>query len=730
MKKEFNITGMNCAVCAGTVQKTVENLPFVESANVNLATATMTAELSEERIDELISAVKKAGFGASLIENKMTLSKKELPKAKIGELVTALVFAGLLFIVAMGPMVGLSLPNLISPSVNPLNYALLQIVLLIPVICVGFHFYINGFKSLVLGHPNMDTLVAIGTLSAIVYSLYSVFLIINGDVHAVHNLYFESGGMIIALVKLGKYLEHRAKEKTGKAVEALIRLAPDTANVLRGDNEVTVNISEVAVGDILVVRPGERIPVDGEIVEGKTSVDESMITGESIPIDKEIGDSLTGACINLNGMIKMRAMRVGEDTTLAQIVRIVSEAQGSKAPIAKLADVVSGYFVPIVIAIAFLSAAIWMLAGKSFAFALTVFVAVLVISCPCALGLATPVAIMTGTGKGAQYGILFKNGEALESAHKIDIVVLDKTGTITEGKPKVTDMIGNDEMLCFAASAELGSEHPLSKAIVEYAKEKGVTLHTPSEFSATSGFGLDAKVLDKHILIGNLKWMQKNNIDTSDFDAKAEMFAADGKTAMYVAADGRALGIIAVADTIKKTSAEAIDKLNKRGIRTIMLTGDHEATARAIAQQVGVNEVRSQVRPEDKGAIVSELSKNGRVAMVGDGINDAPALVSADVGIAIGSGTDVAVESADVVLMHDDLLDVVRTIDLSKAVIRNIKQNLFWAFGYNVIGIPVAAGVLYAFGGPLLNPMIGAAAMSLSSVSVVTNALRLGRIKL
>ena len=648
----------------------------------------------------------------------------------------------------MGPMVPKPfgpwpVPNIISPETNIINYALIQIVLVLPIMLVGYKFYINGFKSLFHGSPNMDTLVAIGTSSAFIYSLYTTINLIRNagvsmEMHMSHHhqLYFESAGIIIALILLGKFLESRSKGKTSEAIKKLMGLQPKTAIIMVDDKEVEVSIDEVLVGDIVVVKPGEKIPVDGKIVFGHTSIDESMLTGESMPVEKTVGDSVTGASINKNGLIRFEATKVGKDTALAQIIKLVEDAQGTKAPIAKLADTVAGYFVPAVITIAVVAALLWAIIGKeNTTFVLTIFISVLVIACPCALGLATPTAIMVGTGKGAENGILIKSSVALELAHKVDTVIFDKTGTITEGKPKVTEIItyGNyeeDYILKLAASAEKGSEHPLGEAIVRYANEKNIDLINVEKFNSVTGKGISAVIDNKKINLGNVKMMEDLNISLDIVENKYDELAKQGKTPMFISIENELAGIIAVADVVKESSKRAVELLHNLGIKVAMVTGDNKNTAQAIASQVGIDIVLAEVLPEDKSNEVKKLQAEGNfVAMVGDGINDAPALAAADIGIAIGSGTDVAIESADIVLMKNDLMDVPTAIKLSKDTIRNIKQNLFWAFGYNTIGIPVAAGVLYIFGGPLLNPMIAAAAMSLSSVSVVSNALRLRKFK-
>jgi Cu+-exporting ATPase len=580
----------------------------------------------------------------------------------------------------------------------------------------------------------MDSLIAIGTGAAFLYGIYAIYRIIGGDTEYAMDLYFETAGVIISLILLGRYLEAVSKGKTSETIKKLMGLSPKTAVVIHDDKEIVIPVEEVEVGDIVLVRPGERIPVDGEVIEGRTSVDESMLTGESIPVEKNPGSRIVGGSINKNGTVRFKATRVGKDTTLARIIKLVEDAQGSKAPIAKMADVISGYFVPIVITIAVIAAAAWALSGESAVFSLTIFISVLVIACPCALGLATPTAIVVGTGKGAEYGVLIKSGEALETAHKIDTIIFDKTGTITEGEPKVTDIITNgdisqDELLQFSASAEAGSEHPLGEAIVNSARDRNLELMRAESFEAIPGHGIEVIIQGKKMLLGNKKLMDDRNIRIP-LQNEADRLSEEGKTPMFVAIDGRLAGIIAVADVIKPSSGKAVEALHRMGIEIVMITGDNRRTAGAIARQVGIDRVLAEVLPQDKAEEVKKLQAEGRkVAMVGDGINDAPALVQADIGIAIGSGTDVAMESADIVLIRNDLMDVSAAIQLSKATIRNIKQNLFWAFAYNSAGIPVAAGLLHLFGGPLLNPMIAAGAMAFSSVSVVTNALRLRRFK-
>lgn len=738
------IEGMTCAACASRIERVLGKKEGVLRALVNLATEKATVEYDPQKIR--LSAIKKAiedlGYKALSIE-KRTVDEDKIRKEKeIRSLwrrfIVSAAFSVPLLYLAMAPMISwlpFPIPGFLEPMQYPLNYALAQIILVIPVIIAGRRFYTVGFKALVQRSPNMDTLIAIGTTAAIVYSLYSTYQIAMGHVHAVEGLYFESAGVIITLILLGKSLEAVSKGKTSEAIKKLMGLAPKTAIVIQDGKETEIPIDEVEIGDVILVKPGEKIPVDGEIIEGHTAVDESMLTGESIPVDKKTGDKVYAATINTNGMIRFKATRVGSDTALAQIIKLVEDAQGSKAPIAKLADVVAGYFVPVVVAIAVIAFAAWLISGQTLGFALTIFISVLVIACPCALGLATPTAIMVGTGKGAEYGILIKSGEALEVTHKINTIVFDKTGTITEGKPEVTDIITADgvsreQLLQIAASGEKGSEHPLGRAIVRKAEQENLELLKVERFEAIPGQGIEVVIENKNVLIGNKKLMDERGISLTELGGQSDGLADEGKTPMYVAVNSRLSGIIAVADVVKASSVKAIKKLQSMGIETVMITGDNRKTAEAIARQVGIDRVLAEVLPQDKSNEVKKLQAEGKkVAMVGDGINDAPALVQADIGIAIGSGTDVAMESADIVLMKSDLMDVPTAIHLSRSTIRNIKENLFWAFGYNVAGIPIAAGVLYLFGGPLLNPMISAAAMSLSSVSVLTNALRLKRFK-
>ena len=738
----ISIGGMTCAACAKAVERAIKRLPGIDEASVNLATekARVVYNPAEVRLSEIKQAIIKAGYkpleaedGDRRVDQEKLRRQKELKDLRV-RLVISAIFAVPLLYIAMGHMLGLPLPEVIMPDMHPLNFAVLQLLLTIPIVVAGYRFYTVGFGNLIRRHPNMDSLIAVGTSAAFVYGVYAIFRIASGHTEYAMNLYFESAGVIVTLILLGRYLESIAKGKTSEAIRKLMDLSPRTAMVIHGDQQIAIPVEEVEVGDVLLVRPGDRIPVDGEVIEGRTSVDESMLTGESIPVEKIPGIQVIGGSMNKNGTIKMRATKVGKDTVLAQIIKLVEEAQGSKPPIAKLADVISGYFVPAVIAIAVIAATAWALSGESAIFSLTIFISVLVIACPCALGLATPTAIMVGTGKGAEHGILIKSGEALETAHRIDTVVLDKTGTITEGNPKVTDiitdgLISQDELLRLSASAEVGSEHPLGEAIVSSARERNMELIKVESFEAIPGQGIQVLTQGKQVLLGNRKLMEERSIEIT-LQQEYDRLAEEGKTPMFVAVDGKLVGIIAVSDVIKPTSSKAVQLLHKMGIKVAMITGDNARTARAIARQVGIDMVLAEVLPQDKASEVKKLQQQGRkVAMVGDGINDAPALVQADVGIAIGSGTDVAMESADIVLMKSDLMDVLAAIQLSKATIRNIKQNLFWAFVYNTAGIPVAAGILHLCGGPLLNPMIAASAMALSSVSVVTNALRLKRFK-
>ncbi len=745
-RAEIGVEGMTCASCSSAVERAIKRLDGVTEASVNLATnrAAFTYDPTKVKLSQIRAAVSKAGYvpvelkGEESRDLEQERREKERKRMKT-RLILAIAFALPILYIAMGhmfPALGVPLPAFMHPHDHPLTFALVQLVLTIPVLFAGGRFFRVGFKTLFKGAPNMDTLVAIGTGSAFLYGVYATVLIALGQSEFAQHLYFESAAVVITLVMLGKYLEAVSKGKTSEAIKKLVNLKPKTATVLQNGAELEVSLDEVAVGDLVLVRPGSAIPVDGEVVQGASSVDESMLTGESLPVEKQPGSTVTGGSINGEGLITFRVTHVGEDTALSKIIHLVEEAQGHKAPIAKLADVISGYFVPAVLGIAVLAAVIWAIVGKDFNFVLNIFVTVLVIACPCALGLATPTAIMVGTGKGAELGVLMKGGEALETTQKIDTIVLDKTGTITQGKPALTDIklyaSGTEgELLALAASAERGSEHPVARAIVEAAEARELALVSPESFRAVAGRGIDAVVAGKHVLAGNEALMLENGIGLSAAADDTRALSGAGKTLMYVAVDGKLASMLAAADAVKPTSKRAVERLKALGLDVFMLTGDNASTASAVAASVGITHVISEVLPDGKAGEVQKLQRLGkRVAMVGDGINDAPALAQADVGMAIGTGTDVAVESADVVLMQGDLNAVATAIALSRATIRNIRQNLFWAFAYNVVGIPFAAGLFFAFGGPLLTPVFAGAAMALSSVSVVTNALRLRRFRI
>ena len=737
MTEKFNVTGMTCSACSAHVEKSVKKLNGVKSVNVNLLQNNMHVDFDETAVsvDDIINAVVSGGYGASVAgkkqEKKDNKIDNEISNMKFRLIVSLVCLVPLMYI-SMGHMWGWPFLSVFHGAENGITFALTQMLLTLPIMYVNRKYYITGFKTLFHGAPNMDSLIAIGSGAAFTYGIIAIYCIGyglgHGDKEFAHsymmNLYFESAAMILALITLGKFLESRAKGKTSQAIEKLIDLSPKTAVVIRDGKEVTVGVDDVQIGEIVVVKAGQSVPLDGVIVEGNGAIDESAITGESIAVEKNIGDKVIGATINKSGYFKFKVEKIGEDTALSQIIHLVEEASASKAPIAKLADKVSGIFVPVVISIAVITIIVWLLLGKGVSFALSMGISVLVISCPCALGLATPTAIMVGTGKGAQYGILTKSAESLETAHQVDTVVLDKTGTITEGKPSVTDIapvgISDKELLQIAASIEYLSEHPLAKAIVE--KADGLEFSDVADFEQIVGQGVKGNVDGKKVLAGNYKMMRENNIEVSE----DEIFANDGKTSLYFAVDNKFVGIIAVADTIKATSRQAIEDMRNMGLDVIMLTGDNAVTANAIKNKLSLSSAVAEVLPSDKEDEVRKLQQNGhKVAMVGDGINDAPALTRADVGIAIGAGTDIAIESADIVLMKSDLQDVVTSIELSHSVIKNIKENLFWAFFYNALGIPVAAGVLYGIAGLKLNPMIAALAMSFSSVFVVSNALRL-----
>ena len=743
-QKEYIIEGMSCASCAMTIENAVSKIPGVAKASVNLATEIMTVEANDSVTPEDIAkVVDGVGYSArprgksveEELEEKNEKKEAHLREMKRNLTISAIFTVPLLFI-AMADMVGIPMPAFLSPMQSPVSYALIQLALVLPIIWIGRRFFVDGFKALSKGHPNMDSLVALGTSAAFLYSLYGTYHVLEGHAHFAMNLYYESAGVILTLITLGKYFEDVSKGKTSMAIQTLVGLAPKMATVLRDGQEVEVPVEEVQVGDLIRVKPGEKVPVDGVVTEGNSTVDESMLTGESIPVSKSVGDEVIGASLNKTGSFILKATKIGKDTALSQIIQLVEQAQGSKAPIAKLADKVSGVFVPIVIVLALVSGLAWYFLGQeSWVFVLTITISVLVIACPCALGLATPTAIMVGTGKGAENGILLKSGEALEEANHVNMVVFDKTGTITNGTPVVTDVVTADNadadaLIRLAASLEVASEHPLGEAIVAKAKEQGAAFDEVTNFEAIPGFGIKGHVGETLVFLGNEKWMRENGLANVEMNDKANHFAEQGKTPLYIGYNDAVQGLIVVADTVKESSARAIQTLHEMGIQVAMMTGDHERTAQAIAAEVGIDRVFSEVLPQDKANYVSKLQEEGYiVAMVGDGINDAPALAQAQVGIAIGTGTDVAIESADAVLMKSDLMDVPAMLKLSRATIRNIKENLFWAFAYNIIGIPFAMGVLHLFGGPLLNPMIAGAAMSFSSVSVVLNALRLKRWK-
>ena len=750
--QNFALTGMSCASCAANIESAVSSLPEVSAASVNLATEVLSVTYQPGAINEEIicQTVAEAGYQAQVLADQAGASQAQIQQeadqaaqAKASHQAAlwrrfwlSAIFALPLLCLAMAEMVGLTLPTWLSHRGGGQLFVSLQLALTLPILWLGRSFFLNGFKHLVKGHPNMDSLVALGTSAAVAYSLYSSIQVWLGDHHAAMSLYYESAGVILTLVTLGKYFEARSKGQTSAAIQALIKLAPQEAQVLREGQEVTLPLDQVQVGDLVRVRPGQKIPVDGRVVEGQSWVDESMLTGESLPVAKKVGDQVVGASLNQQGSLIVETNKVGQDTTLAQIIHLVQAAQGSKAPIAQLADRVSAVFVPVVMTLALVAGLAWyLIGGQSWGFALTISIAVLVIACPCALGLATPTAIMVGTGKGAEQGILIKSGTALEMAHQVDAVVLDKTGTLTQGQPQVTDVLPltgwtPEQLLALAAAAEVNSEHPLGQAIVAGARERELALPEVTDFQSLTGSGIQVRLDQATYYLGNRRLMQEQGLDLGQAEEQAAALAAGGKTPIYVANEHELLGLIAVADPLKATSPEAVRRLKAMGLQVIMLTGDNAKTAQALAAEAGIDQVISDVLPADKAQVVADLQAKGlKVAMVGDGINDAPALAQADVGLAIGRGTDVAIESADMVLMGSDLISVATAIKLSQATIRNIKENLFWAFAYNVLGIPVAMGVLHLFGGPLLNPMLAGAAMSFSSVSVIVNALRLRRFK-
>ncbi len=750
MKLKFTVEGMSCAACSASVERVTRRIDGVNEASVNLLAKTLVADVDDGVADiaeKICTAVAKAGFSASMVTDepkseaaeKPERTESSVPREMKIRLFVSLGFLAVLMYLTMGHMVGLPTPHIFHGTENALTFAFAQFLLTLPIVFLNRKFYAVGFKALVHRSPNMDSLVATGSGAALVYGVIAIFMIGHGLGHGDmalvdyyrENLYFESAAMILTLVTVGKFLEERSKNKTGAAVERLLKLAPDTAFVLRGGREVEIKTAELVVGDIIIIRPGQSLPADGVIVEGASSIDESMLTGESMPVEKMVGDAVICATINKNGSFKYRAEKVGSQTSLAKIIELVRQAGATKAPVAKLADKVSGIFVPAVMSVAVITLAVWLMLGRSFDFALSCAISVLVISCPCALGLATPVAVTVAIGRMAERGVLIKSAEALEVLHSVKTVILDKTGTVTEGKPSVTDVVSDDEdmLLTLAASLEASSEHPLAEAIREHCSQKGISPKNTSDFAAVSGRGVRAVIDGKPAFGGNAAFMSEQGIDITGAAAVLASLAGEAKTPMLFAYDGKFIGIIAVADKVKSTSKEAIARLDEMGVSVMMLTGDNKRTAEAIAKNVGVTDVVSEVLPADKEREVAARMGGGRVAFVGDGINDSPALTRADVGIAIGSGADVAIDSADIVLMKNDLADVPAVIEYSRRTMRNIKQNLFWAFFYNTLGIPVAAGVLSGFG-IMLSPMIGAAAMSLSSLFVVTNALRLYRVKI
>lgn len=724
--QQYNVTGMSCAACSASVQRVVSRLNGVQSCDVNLITGKMTVTFDENAVSsaDFFRVVQKAGFGIT-----SDIVKKEIKQQKesVAPIIVSLIFAAVLLYVSMGQMLfeNLPLPSFFDMNKNPYNFALLQLLCCLPVLYVGRNFFVKGIPLLFKGHPNMDSLVAIGAGASLIYSVVMTFTL-SYNPHGVHNLYFESSAVVVALVMLGKFFEKRSKAKTAKALEKLMELAPDTAVLFKDGKEYEIPTAEIKVGDILLIKSGAKIPLDSVIINGMSTVNEAMLTGESLPIDKKQGDKVYGGSVNLEGALYVKVTHIGDDTTLAKIIKFVEEAQSKKAPISKAADKVAGIFVPVVIAIAVISAIIWLIAGKDIAFALKVFTSVLVIACPCALGLATPTAIMVGTGLGASNGILIRNGEVLEVIHNVKAVVFDKTGTLTVGKPVVTDYIGDENAIALAAACETGSNHPLARAIIGYADELNIEYINPEEFKTLSGKGVTAVIGNKEIAVGKKEFLEELGINTDKFVNDFTRLAGEGKSLSFVVVNGNCVGLFAIADTLKDNSLTALQRLKKQGIKTVILSGDNKMAAEYIGKKVEADEVYAEVLPDGKAEIIKDIrQKYGTVMMVGDGINDAVALTEADVGCAIGGGSDIAIESADIVLMRSDICDVPRAINLSRFTITNIKQNLFWAFCYNTICIPVAAGILYAFGGPLLNPMLAGLAMSFSSVFVVGNALRL-----
>ena len=742
-ERTFILEGMSCATCAKNIEDTISSLDGTEKAIVNFATEKMVVKFDKEKLSvaEIEEKVEEAGYKARLEIDDLVDDQAEKKQQEIDGIWKRFIYSAIFTVpvlyIAMAEMVGLPMLESLSPMGNPKLFSTVQFILVLPVLYFGRKFFSVGIRAIFRRKPNMDSLVALGAGAAFLYSVYSTVLAYLGDEHAAMNLYYESAAVILTLITLGKYFEGVSKSRTTNAISKLVGLVPKTANLIIDGEEHVVAVDEISTGDILFVRPGEKVPLDGVVIEGRSTVDESMLTGESIPVEKEINSKVVGASINKTGVFKMKVTKVGKDTTLSQIIKLVEDAQNSKAPIAKLADKISGVFVPIVIVLALIAGILWYFVGDaSWSFSLKIIIAVLVIACPCALGLATPTAIMVGTGKGAEHGILIKSSEALQLAKEVDTVVFDKTGTLTEGKISVTNIVtfnnlSEENLLQLAAIVNYLSEHPLGLAIVDEAKNRNLELLEVKDFNSLTGLGISSTVDGKSMLIGNEKLMLENNIDTKDSVEKAEKYASEGKTPLFIAVDSELAGIIAVADQIKESSLKTVEKLHSLGLEVVMLTGDNRKTAQVIAEQLSIDKVVSEVLPEDKANEIKKLQAQGKkVAMVGDGINDAPALVQAEVGIAVGTGTDVAIDAADIVLMKPDLNSVVNAIVLSKKTIKNIKENLFWAFFYNVIGIPFAMGVFYIFGGPLLNPMLAGAAMSFSSISVVLNALRLKRVKL
>ena len=742
-QETYLIDGMTCASCVATVENAVKKLPGMTSCSVNLTTEKMAVSYDDSQVNQekIEQAVADAGYGAKLFVQGQAASQEEREEKRLAgmkqRLIWSTIFTLPLLYISMGSMMGLPLPAFLEAASHPLTFTLVQLVLTLPVMAIGWHFYRTGFKTLFTGHPNMDSLVAVATTAAFLYSLASTYHVFLGHAHHVHQLYFESVAVILTLITLGKFFETLSKGRTSEAIKKLMHLSAKEALVVRDGQEILLPIEELVLGDQVLVKPGQKIPVDGQVLSGHSSVDESMLTGESIPVEKTIGDQVYGGSINSQGALTIETQKLGKDTLLSQIIKLVEDAQATKAPIAKIADQVSGVFVPVVMGIALVTSLAWFLpGGQSFSFALTVAVSVLVIACPCALGLATPTAIMVGTGLAAKNGILFKSGDSLELAHQVDTIVFDKTGTLTRGKPELVSLTSyqadwnREQLLRAVASLEAQSSHPISQALVDKAKEEGLSLSAVQDFENLAGFGLKGQVAGQELLVGNKALMEKEEVDLSSAQADFVQLTQEGQTPIFVASQGQLLGLLGVADQLKPDSQAAIQALQAKGIEVVMLTGDNEQTAQAIAQEAGINRVISQVLPDQKAQAIADLQAAGKkVAMVGDGINDAPALALADLGIAMGAGTDIAIESADIVLMKPDLLDVVKTLAVSQATIKTIKLNLFWAFIYNILAIPVAMGVLYLFGGPLLNPMLAGLAMSFSSVSVVLNSLGLNYYK-